>query len=120
MTVGCEGVAAPMFSSAEVMRDVTQIGPKMPFFLSGFSSIVPLKRIDCGIVYTTEWFGLEGTLKPPTAAPPSLGSDTSHSPGDYSPIMALGTARNGHPQLSGQQCQGLSTLLEKNSPQHLI
>jgi len=50
----------------------------------------------------------------PTAHPaptPAMGRDTSHQLRLLrAPSMALGTSRDEHPQLTGQQCQGLVAL----------
>jgi len=62
-----------------------------------------------------EWFGLEGTLKPIQFWPlPCAGCPPPAKAAQGPSNLALSTFRDGAPQLSGQQCQGISTVWVKN------
>jgi len=65
----------------------------------------------------TAWFGLEGTLKPPSSNLPAMGRDTFHQTRllRAPPNVALNTAREGAATASlGKLCQCLTTLIVKN------
>ena len=65
----------------------------------------------------TDWFRLEGTLKPIQFHPPAMGRDTSHQPRlpKAPSSLALSTSRDGASTASlGSLCQCLTTLTVKN------